>query len=348
MNDTNIEKELEEIRQAKKTPAWVICAEIGCCLLMAMGILRLIEYMVVYILERIVQKSYGDSGIEDPGIIGKIILWFVFSAAAGLGFYLVYRWSKNRVRSAEAKYKRIITERAAEGMFNKLSHSEFEGFEKAEIKRTGLVKMRGRYRSNGLISGSYKNVSFRRADVELGSLVSLINSKPYLLGSWSIFKFKKKFRSGLQIFTKDFQAADTDNTSEDAPEFKKRRKLRTDDERFNRVFSVYGEDNPETASLLTPRLTEALFGMYQMLGCPMMVGIVGNKLHVVIHSVRKNVKPSGYANMFWLQNEIETARNELKAMLYIADMLENDREDVLSQNGKESVQTENQGVRRNG
>ena len=319
MTNRDIERELENYKKASKTVGWITLAEIVAGLLTAGAAMYFFVYAIETIINTYLKKSYGDAKTEFSGALGKAIL-FLFLALIGAGIvYVIHRAGKLHQEESAYGFKKLFVEQAAEGLFDSYSYEPSEGFSRSEIKETGLVKTRGLYKSGDLVKGSCKSVAFRRADVALKDIFTGLFR---LQGSWSVFDFNKEFASDLQIVTKNFKAANTHSKSVRAIDFGSRHKVETENAKFNERFSCYCHNDAEAFYLLTPRLMEALLEVDLMLGYPIMIGFVGNKLHFVIHSGRNYFEPESVH----FREEIEKIRCELKAVRFIIDALSIDEE----------------------
>lgn len=323
MNSREIERELEKFKKERSAANWLILPEILVGLLTAGATMYFCGYVVFTAINIWMQKEYGETEERFANSTGKAILFLVLALLGGAVVYLIHRVQKQQAQKCAYGYKKLVVDQAAEGLFDRYSYQAGEGFSRDEIKETGLVKMRGKYHSEDMVEGSCKNVTFRRADV---SLESRLTSTFFFRGSWSVFAFNKDFSSDLQIVTRDFKVADTRANSADGIEFGTRHKIETENVRFNETFTCYCQNDAEAFYLLTPRLMEALLEADLLLGYPLMVGFVGNKLHFVIHSDRNYLEPPTEGEKLHLREELEKVRCELKAVRFVIDALSIDQE----------------------
>ena len=323
MNSREIENELRKYEEGKSVGNWLLFAEIAVGLLTAWAGMHLCLHAIGLAIDIWMKKDYGESEQRFADSAGKAALFLFLTALGAAAVYMIHRAQKQQVKKCAFGYKKIVVDEAAEGLFDEYSYQAAEGFPRSEIKETGLIKMKGKYASEDLVEGSCKNVTFRRADV---ALESRLTSSFHFRGSWSVFAFNKDFSSDLQIVTKDFRVADTNANSADGIEFGTRHRIETENEKFNKAFTCYCQNDSEAFYLLTPRLMEALLEADLLLGYPLMVGFVGNKLHFVIHSDRNYLEPPTDGGSLHLREEIEKVRCELKAVRFVIDALSIDQE----------------------
>ena len=246
-------------------------------------------------------------------LAGCGILWWVFST---------------RLKTYKAMYKNIVVNRAAQGMFDRYVYSPEVGFDREEIRATGIMSMGNRYGSEDMLEGSYKGVTFRRADIYIAQHHS--NGKSsytigYLRGTWLTFTYNKEFVSDVQIRTKGFRYSDKKTSRLFTKATERRHSFETESVEFNRAFECTCQDDSEAFYLLTPRVMQMLLLLKDEFGCDFMVGFVRNRLHFAINSGKNNMEPPVFSSMS-LEAEAETVRRELKIITNIVDSLAIDRD----------------------
>lgn len=328
MTSGEIERALEDFRRERKVGNRYFATEV----IVGFGTAWAAMYFFVFLVDTIfslyVRASYNDKEVKYANSLGKMFLFLVLTVAGAGIVYLIHRMQRQHTEKYSSGYKKLVVDQAAEGLFDTYSYKALEGFPKSEIKETGLIKMHGQYHSEDMVEGSCKNVTFRRADV---SMKGVLTGNYRFRGSWSVFDFNKEFSSNLQIVTKNFKAADTAANSADAISYGSRHKIETENVKFNKAFTCYCQNDSEAFYLLTPQLMEALLNADLLLGYPMMVGLVGNKLHFVIHSDRNYLEPPTEGESLHLREELEKVRCELKAVRFVIDALSIDREKLPAQ-----------------
>ena len=101
-----------------------------------------------------------------------------------------------RVGHFRSMYKSIVVAKAAENLFDRYEYFPKNGFSYEEIRASGIMAMGNRYKSEDTIEGSYKNVSFRRADMYIAQHTSNGKSSHttvYLRGTWMTFSYNKSY-----------------------------------------------------------------------------------------------------------------------------------------------------------
>lgn len=241
------------------------------------------------------------------------ILWWIFTT---------------KLKAYKAMYKSVVVDRAAQGMFDRYVYSPEAGFSQEEIRATGIMSMGNRYDSEDMLEGSYKGVTFRRADIYIAQHHS--NGKSsytvvYLRGTWLTFTYNKMFLSDLQIRTKGFRYSDKKTSRIFTRESERRHSFETESVEFNDAFECTCQNDSEAFYLLTPRVMQMLLLLKDEFGYDFMVGFVQNRLHFAINSGKNNMEPPVFSGTS-LGAEVETVRRELKIITNIVDSLAIDRD----------------------
>lgn len=233
-----------------------------------------------------------------------------------------------RVGHFRSMYKSIVVAKAAENLFDRYEYFPKNGFSYEEIRASGIMAMGNRYKSEDTIEGSYKNVSFRRADMYIAQHTSNGKSSHttvYLRGTWMTFSYNKTFQSDLQILSKDFSFSNTHTSRLFTRAADRRHTFVTEDMAFNEAFTCTCQDESEAFYLLTPRIMQMLLLLRTEIGKPFMLGFVDNRLHFVISSHEDHMEPSVFGKCD-LNVEVEKVRRELMVIRNVIDSLAMDRQ----------------------
>lgn len=250
--------------------------------------------------------------------------WLLALIPAAILWLFFYK----RYQQFRTSYKTLVVDRAAQGMFDKYSYYPKVGFDREEIRATGIMSMGNRYNSEDLVEGSYKGVTFRRADMYIAQHTSTGKSSHttiYLRGSWLCFSYNKSFNSDLQIISKDFSFSNKRTSRLFTRKEDRRHTFETEDVEFNKMFTCTCQTDTEAFYLLTPRIIQMLKLLRTEFGCPFMLGFVDNKLHFAIKSGKNHMEPPVLGSLN-PDKEVETTRRELKTICNIIDSLSIDRD----------------------
>ena len=277
-------------------------------------------FAIISIVLTVVGVIYGFVSLSSEGPFFMVIAMI----PAGIIWFVFYR----KLKTYKEMYKSVVVNRAAEGMFDRYVYSPEVGFDREEIRATGLMSMGNRYNSEDMIEGSYKGVTFRRADMYIAQVQSTGKSTytiVYMRGTWLTFTYNKKFVSDLQIRTKGFRYSNSKTSRIFTRANERRHEFETENMEFNRAFECTCQDDAEAFYLLTPRVMQMLLLLKDEFRCDFMVGFVQNRLHFAINSGKNNMEPPVFSGTSQ-GAEVETVRRELKIITNIVDSLAIDRD----------------------
>ncbi|MBO7631926.1 MAG: DUF3137 domain-containing protein, partial [Lachnospiraceae bacterium] len=265
------------------------------------------------------------TGDDSDTFAGRHGVLSAFKVVPGLDSPLHIDDSIHRAAKPE---KSIVVAKAAENLFDRYEYFPKNGFSYEEIRASGIMAMGNRYKSEDTIEGSYKNVSFRRADMYIAQHTSNGKSSHttvYLRGTWMTFSYNKTFQSDLQILSKDFSFSNTHTSRLFTRAADRRHTFVTEDMAFNEAFTCTCQDESEAFYLLTPRIMQMLLLLRTEIGKPFMLGFVDNRLHFVISSHEDHMEPSVFGKCD-LNVEVEKVRRELMVIRNVIDSLAMDRQ----------------------
>lgn len=170
-----------------------------------------------------------------------------------------------------------------------------EGFSRDFIRSTELVPMGNRYYTNDFLSGTYKTVKFRQADVHIqqhtqsgktSSTVTLFK------GRWLVYTFNKRFTGFLQIRSNENRLFGNSKPLRWFSERPDTHKIKLENEQFNERFKIYASDEQEAFYILTPHFMEKLIELDDSLEGNLVVGFIDNEVHIALYNNRDAFEPS--------------------------------------------------------
>lgn len=216
-------------------------------------------------------------------------------------------------------YKEEIVRDALSQVFDQVSFNPDYGISCEQLSKTELVNTGNRFLSNDRICASYHGVSFEQSDIHIQKKSGKRNRVTIFCGRWMIFSFPKKFSCDLQIFTRDFSAAQ----QKGGVFFHREERLstiETENQEFNRIFVVRGNDQLEAFYLLTPHLIETLLTLSYTFFCPMMLLFTDGQLHVALHNRKDALEPPLFGSLDITESR-DRVREEMAVILQIIEEL---------------------------
>ena len=218
-------------------------------------------------------------------IIVSIITFFVYSIP---------------FKKYKTVYKKVYVEKALQSVFTDLVYKPDSGFDESIIRNTEMMDMGDRYESNDYFSGKYKNINVEQADVEIEEERERKGSdgktETYYVtlfrGKWMMFDFNKPFRANMQVKDKSFSNSKISNWGKEV----KFKKVKLEDEDFNKRFKVYAQDEEEAFYILTPQFMDKIKKLSANVLGDLLFCFIDNKLHIGLNNNNDSFEPKLFSN----------------------------------------------------
>ncbi len=228
------------------------------------------------------------------------------------------------------KFKKYFVQSALKTVFTDLTYRPEQGMPRDVISSTKMMHMGDRYTSNDYISGRYKDIGFRQADIhieeERETTDSDGNTRTYWVtlfrGRWMIFDFNKTFKADLQVCQKHFGNNRVSNWGNDT----KFEKVKLESMDFNKRFNVYAQSDHEAFYLLTPPIMEKIIKLDDMNQGRLLLCFIDNKLHIGLYDGKDSFE---HAPIFKQINEEQVRSNisnDIKQITMFIDELDLDND----------------------
>jgi len=217
-------------------------------------------------------------------------------------------------RRFDVSYKTKIVKQAAAGLPGTFHYYGLKGLERGYIEKTGFVTLGKVFSSEDLVEGSYRGISFRRADV-CSTDRKKQPTKIFIKGAWFIFSYNKPFKSELRIESEGFNEerrnllSGSTNYGAD---------VITENWTFNELFRCTAKDSNEASTLLSPQMTQLMVDLQKQLACPMMAATYNNQLVLILKTGRDHMETSIIKPMD-SEEEIKKTREELDIACRLID-----------------------------
>ena len=241
-------------------------------------------------------------------LLTKIIFFAFFIFILGLAVTMIA--SNKSTNEFNKAFKKVFVLKALQSTFDNLIYESEKGLDEDIIRNTQMMDMGDVYRSNDLISATYKNINVIQADVHIKEQRETTDSDGHtqttyvtiFMGKWMIFDFNKKFKANLQVCQKGFYNAVVNNWGTTT----KYQKVMMEDQEFNNNFRIYAQSEHEAFYILTPSLMEKIKKLASSISGQILLCFIDNKLHVGV----QNNKDSFEHSIFKKINE-EEVMNEI-------------------------------------
>ena len=219
---------------------------------------------------------------------------YIFFAVLILAFFIDFITGVKAHEKYRAYYKNHYIDAMIKSAIPDGKYQPDQGLPSAMISKTGLIMMGNVYQSEDLITGTYNNVEFQRADVVIRDQTTdsegHTQTTTYFQGRWMVFESNKYFEADLQIIQKGFGYAQK-RTSFLVKEKYRRHAIETEDMAFNKKFKCLCQNDQEAFYLLTPVMMQGLMKLAAESDGKIMVGFVNNVIHVAIKSHKDSLEP---------------------------------------------------------
>ncbi len=246
-----------------------------------------------------------------------------------LGIIITFAISNKPTKDFKDNFKKMFVLKSLQNTFDNLIYNPETGLDESIIRETQMMNMGDRYSSNDFVSGSYKNINIKQADVHIEEKQQTTDSDGHtrttwvtiFRGRWMIFDFNKKFKADLQVCQKTFRSARVSNWGRE----QKFQKVMMEDQLFNKIFRIYAQSEHEAFYILTPSLMEKIKKLEEDINGHLLLCFIDNKLHVGIY----NNKDSFEHSIFTKINEtqvMEIISKDIKLITNFVDKLDLDND----------------------
>ena len=185
-----------------------------------------------------------------------------------------------------------------------------------------MMDMGDDYKSNDYFSGKYKNINIEQSDIEITEERESTNSDgeeeeyevTLFKGKWMIFDFNKPFKANMQVKDKLFDNSKIINWGKDI----KFKRVKLEDEEFNKYFTVYAQDEEEAFYILTPHFMDRIKKVSNNVSGQLLLCFIDNKLHIGLDNNNDSFEPSLLSNL----SEEQINNNILSDIKVITDFVD--------------------------
>ena len=268
------------------------------------------------------------------GIVALLALIFQSYEVVFFGFVAILifpvLFTGKQKREYILKFKKYFVQSALKTVFTDLTYRPEQGMPRDVISSTKMMHMGDRYTSNDYISGRYKDIGFRQADIhieeERETTDSDGNTRTYWVtlfrGRWMIFDFNKTFKADLQVCQKHFGNNKISNWGNES----KFERVKLESVDFNKRFNVYAQSDHEAFYLLTPPIMEKIIKLDDMNQGRLLLCFIDNKLHIGLYDGKDSFE---HAPIFKQINEEQVRSNisnDIKQITMFIDELDLDND----------------------
>ncbi len=195
---------------------------------------------------------------------------FVFHLIGGGFFWLTCiiflspesKRAKNAIRS---EYKDAFVPGILNENFDNAKFEYWVGLTEMEVMQTSLYKLGNQLESEDLLSGEYKGVSFKQADVHIWKHVETEEENrdiEYFDGRIIMFDTKSDYSSSVRVISRPRTSGKGDYRLG----FDEEHRVNMESMEFNDVFKVYARTGHDAFYILTPEVMERMMAIWKKYG----------------------------------------------------------------------------------
>ena len=201
------------------------------------------------------------------------------------GIVFVVHPARHSMANYRIAYKSYMIFNCLDEVFDNLRYHPNQGMP-APIVRT-VMTTGDRYRSNDLMTATYKDINFAQADVHTEERHETRDSDGHthtsyttiFKGRFLIFDFKRDFSFRLQLIGKKFWGAQLLKIAGE----NKFKKIETESHEFNKQFTIYAQDGFEAFYILDPAFIEKIHVIGEYYNNSILFSFMDKKLIVAVN-----------------------------------------------------------------
>ncbi len=294
------------------------------------GILMMVLFSILII------GMYSLGILADPSTIDKLPIFLIALISMNVGIYLLAFTQRGQSLLAlidvlttekpfdnalweeyRKAYRELVVSKVLNKTFAKVKTDYYKGIPKDTLKTADLISKISNYSSKNYFIGEYKSIPFEACDInishskldEFGNVDTIMD----FVGQYYIFNFNKKIDNNLRVI---------ENPKSD--EKKSRDLIFTEDEEFNKIFSVFCKDKHTAFYILTPSFMEKLKELVSKLDGEIRFSFIDNKLHIIINNHDSLFEGDPYLKD--VKEMIKDVEKDIEPIITIIDTLKLDND----------------------
>lgn len=173
--------------------------------------------------------------------------------------------SKKAMNALRSEYKDTFLPGLLNEYFDNAKFEYWVGLTEMEVMQTSLYKLGNRLESEDLLSGEYKGVSFKQADVHIWNHVETEDENKdveYFDGRIIMFDTKSDYSSSVRVISRPRTSGKGDYRLG----FDEEHRVEMESMEFNDMFSVYARTGHDAFYILTPEVIERMMAIWRKYG----------------------------------------------------------------------------------
>lgn len=173
--------------------------------------------------------------------------------------------AKRAMNASRTEYKDTFLPSMLNESFDNVKFEYWVGLTEMEVMQTSLYKLGNRFESEDLLTGEYKGVSFKQADVHIWNHVETDDENrdvEYFDGRIIMFETKADYNSSVRVISKRQILGKGDYRLG----FDEAHRVEMESMEFNDLFNVYARTGHDAFYILTPEVMERMMNIRKKYG----------------------------------------------------------------------------------
>lgn len=270
----------------------------------------------------------------------KSSILYIISSCCAVGsflFIIIYSlFFLKKELEFRKKYKKEINNIIFSSFLDNYKYAPNYGISRNYVAGTNSIIMGDNFYTEDAVYGVYNGVNFLRCDMTMEDEYTDSDGDRHTVtifsGQWFKMDFPKRFKSNVQIFSKDFSNVDKNKKSRFFSKISKKTRennlgkriqVQTESEEFNKKFKIYASSEHDAFYVLTPKLIEAIQKLKDELDMPFMILFTDNSLDIALDSRKDSLEPSYKKDMdVALSLSVKDAVEEITILMKFIDYLD--------------------------
>lgn len=227
-----------------------------------------------------------------------------------------------KIRVYKEKAKILVNKTLFETAFTNVDYVPTQGFDQDAMQQLGIMETGNRYSTNDFVRGEYNGITFERADVLSENVTKngkTSTTETYFHGQVIMFDFHKDTTGYIRI-----RDAGWFNKFTDGPRTDDSRKIKFEDDRFNKQWATFTNNEQEAYRVFTPHFMEKINEFRARLGYELSMVVKDGVVYLGIYSSHDVMEPSVYTDVD--EGYVKEIAQEIATIQYIIDTLTENKE----------------------
>jgi hypothetical protein len=240
-----------------------------------------------------------------------IIIVMILVGGPGL---IMTAYASKKIKEISNEFKSTYIKVEIERLLPGSQYYPTEGISMEEVRKSHIVKLYDKFKSEDLIIGEVRGVGFQFSDLHIQDVRGSGKNRHVVTtfqGRMYVFDFNKRFRSDLFLLQPGQYRPFSNFT-----------KIKMESIQFNSEFKIYAGNEHEAFYILTPHFMEKLLQLDRLYMDKIGFGFIQNRLYIAVDSRTDSFDVLGAGDIS--NKDVEKAVKELETIIEFVEFLKLD------------------------